>query len=1114
MKTNTIRYQQTRVFALILGFVLLGGQMLAQETVNGTVTDANTGEPLIGVNVLIEGTTIGTASDADGNYELNLAGVETESPVILASYVGYHDFREPIAGRSVVDIALQADVEMLEDVVVTALGVERETRSLGYAAQQIDAQPLADSPESNFVNALAGRLAGVNVTGATSGPAASSRVVIRGETSLSGNNQPLFVVDGIPITNGLSSASVGPPDTRGSAAVDFGNAASLINTYDIESINVLKGPTAAALYGSRASNGVILVTTKTGGATQGLGVTVNVRTTGNTILRLPDFQNEYGFGNSGKFDYESGTFYTSDRFDAFGENWGPPMDGRLIRQWNSDGEPVPFTPAPDNVRNFFRTGLSQTYNVSIVNGTENGDFRASYTLFDQLGIVPNTSFQRNTFNASVGRQITDRLSVRANANYYLSDTPNVPSSGYDESSSIMYNWLWYPRQVEIDDLADYWVPGQEDIQQQNFEKLWTNNPWFVVNENTNAMDGRRFIGNATVSYELTNKLRLRLRAGGDVEDQSREFRRAFSTKGALNGAYRVDDLYFKETNYEALLTYDEYAGGRLFNVEVSVGGNRMRQEWETVSTQAPAESGLSEPGLFTLENARGTVVTDQFQAEKRINSVFGLATFSLRDMVYLDITGRNDWSSTLPADANSFFYPSASLSLILSEMIGLPRVISFAKLRLGAAEVGGDTDPYQIRNIFRFQNAWGGLPVALESAQVANADLKPESVSTYEIGTDLRFFGNSLLLDASVYEISSKDQILNVPLARSTGYVSRVLNAGEIRNRGFEVALTLQPFQFNSQKSWEGTVNFGRNRSEVVELAEGITTFQIVPDLYPGDDGRDLSFEAIEGEPYGQLVGLGFERVDDSSSQFHGEIVHENGLPVLTTNKVSVGTYQPDFTYGFGNTFRYKDLSLYVLFSGQVGGKIYSRNHAMMNTGGTITNNNDPNLDLTTLDGRPVVEPLEYIQQDDGTWLPARDPDGSYAWVTVDEGGVVGPGVRLDETGDYVPNDVKVSTRAYFYAYYGNGFDRDNIEAATYDATFMKLREVRLTYDLPSTLMQSLGIHGAALSLVGRNLLLFTDVPSIDPETYSIRGGVYVPGFESTQIPPTRNISLNVNLRF
>ncbi len=1090
----------------------------ADRTISGTVKDTDD-LPLIGANVYVKGTQTGTVTDLNGEFELK---VGPDAKKLVFSYVGYSSKEVALKkGKSTYMVTMSSEIE-LDEVVVTALGIEREEKALGYSVQKLGAEQIAKVKPTNVTNALAGKASGVYVTGSSAGPTASANINIRGAASLLGNNQPLFVVNGMPITNDLYSFDDG---LNGSTTIDFGNAAQIVNPDDIASINVLKGPAASALYGSRAADGVILIETKTGKGAEGWGVQVNSTTMAQTILKLPNYQNEFGFGGGGKYSYLDGTNYIGEKeyYEAYGENWGPRMNGQLIKQFNSNGEPAPFTPAPDNIRNFFRTGINSINNIAINNASDDGDFRLSYTNLTNRGIVPNTNLNRNTFQTSIGRRLLDdKLKVRLNSMYVRSGSDNIPNAGYDESSSVMYGWLWYPRQVEIDDLRDYWEPGLEGVQQRYVEDLWVNNPWFVANENTNSFSSNRIIGNLQVSYELNDNFDIRLRYGADVVDEQRAYRRAPSTKATPgeNGSYREDEISFTETNAEAIIGYHtDRTDNSRFDLDVKLGGNIMRQNANFLVANNPELKFFgTDESVYTLANARSGVLVESQKTRTGINSLFGLATLSFDNFLYIDAALRQDWNSTLvnpelgiDESDYDFLYPSVSLSAVLSEKMNLSAnsALSFLKLKGAYAEVGNGAPPYSFGNTFTPRANFGGNSVFTTNRTVADPNLTNERTRAIEAGIDLRFLNDRLRLDATYYNMLSFDQVIFLPVAATSGYDFSLTNGGEIRNEGIELMLSARPVQTRNF-SWDVTVNLGHNRAIVESLPDIISSgrYSIVADLFPGDEGgADLEYVAEEGELLGQLYGLGFQRVE--GGQYDGQIIHENGLPLLTEEKVSAGSFQPDARVGIYNQFTFGNLSFGFLFDGQIGGNIYSRTHALMATGGTITNEDDPNLDLLTTEGRTVYSP----NYDNGVLT---------GYTLEQEGGVVGPGVKnigTEENPEYVPNDVPVEPggagyTGYFYNYYGNGFNRDNIEAATYDATYVKLREINLTYQLPSSLLQSAGIANASVSLVGRNLLLFTNVPSIDPETYSIRNGLFVNGFESTQLPSVRSFGVSLNLGF
>ena len=1113
----TSHYLRNLLLTLII--CLLSFSALAQSRVlTGTVTSED-GAPIIGARVIVEGTTNGTITNDTGNFEIEVA---EKAEVLRITYIGYADQKVPIGTKSEFEVTMVSDLE-LDEVIVTALGVERDEKALGYSVQRLDGDEISLVKPTNVTNALAGKVSGVYITGSAAGPTASANINIRGAASLLGNNQPLFVVNGMPITNDLFSFDDG---LNGSTTIDFGNAAQIINPDDIASINILKGPAASALYGARAADGVILVETKTGRSSDGWGVELNSTTTFETILKLPDYQNEFGFGGGGKYSYLDGTNYigSEEYYEAYGENWGPRMNGQEIIQFNSDGEPVPFTPAPDNIRNFFQTGITSIQNIALTNADEDGDSRLSFTRTDNRGIVPNTDLTRNTVYASFGKRLFDgRVRTRVNAMYVNSSSGNVPNSGYDESSSVMYGWLWYPRQVEIGDLRQYWEPGLEGVQQRYVEDLWVNNPWFVVNENTNSFQSNRLIGNFKVEYDLTERITARFRFGADIVNEGRQYRRAPSTKAVLQGSYREDEITFSETNTEFLIGYTSERASD-FTFDLKVGGNIMRQDANfLVATNPQLNFFGTGASIYTLTNNRAGVLVESQKTQTGINSLFGLGTFAYRNYLFLDVTYRHDWNSTLvnplvglEGSEYDFGYPSVSLSAVLSDMFQLTNTtpISFLKLKAAYAEVGNGAPPYAFGNTFQPQASFGNQAVFTTTGTIADPNLRNERTQAFEVGVDLRLFKNRFRLDATYYDMLSFNQVIFLPVASTSGYDFNLTNGGEIRNRGVEVLLTGTPVK-NSRLTWDVTLNLGHNRAIVESLPDVIESgrYSIVADVFPGDEGgADLEYVAEEGELLGQLYGLGFIRHPETD-----EIIHNNGLPLLTDEKVSAGSFQPDLRIGLNNSFRFGNWNFAFLFDGQVGGRIYSRSHALYNTGGTITNNDDPNLPLSSLEGRTT-----YSVSYDG-----NDPTPIY--TLENDGGVIGPGrkwVDVNENGEvdfdvdeFPENDVEVEIggagyTGYFYNYYGNGFNRDNIEAATFDATYFKLREVSLGYTFASERMAAVGLGSLRVSIVGRNLLLFTNVPTIDPETYSIRNGLFVNGFESTQLPSTRSLGFNINLKF
>lgn len=1063
------RWMATASLLLIMNF------SFAQESrITGKVTDANN-EALPGATVLVKGTNRGTVTDVDGTYMIDA----TRSEILVFSFVGFESIERTVGNASQINVSLSEGLA-LSEVVVTALGVERETKALGYSVQAVDGSRFTEARESNVINSLSGRVAGVQITNGSSGIGGSTRVTIRGESSLNINaNQPLFVVDGVPISNSVVGSS-----GSGNQEVDYGNAAGEINPDDIASMTVLKGPAAAALYGSRAANGAILITTKTGRTRKGLGVTINSNTTFDNALILPQWQDRYGQGNNGQFEFVNGA--GAGIADGVDESWGPEMNtGLSIPQFDSPRsvpgfrggdlnappgstiQPTPWVSQPNNITDFFQTGVTLNNNVAISGGNENSNIRLSWTNLDQKGIVPNTDLKRNTISLNGGMKVTDKLTVNSVVNYQRSESDNRPSISYG-TENLMYLWIWYGRQLNTGNLRDYWMPGLEGEQQFNYNYNYHDNPYFNVYENTNGQEKDRIFGNISLNYQFTPKLNLMLRTGLDSYNELRDRKRAFSTQRFPKGNYREDNIFFSEQNSDFLLTYSETTKP-VWSYSIALGGNSMRQENRYVQTVAPQ---LLIPGIYNFTNTAVNLQVNQFTAEKRINSLYGFGQIGYKNILFLDVTGRNDWSSTLPVDNNSYFYPSATLSAVVSDMFEMPSAVSFLKLRAAYAEVGNDTDPYSLSNVYNSQVAWGTIQSKSESNRLSNADLKPERTGAFEIGADIRFNEGRVGLDFTYFDNRTRNQIIPIELDIATGYASRIINAGEIQNQGIEIVLNAKPVQNLNGFNWDFIANFTRTRGKVIELTEGLDSYTLT-----GRNGAVI--QARIGERMGNIYGVGFERVEDPNSEFFGEIVHNStGTPLRDPDLKLQGNYNPDWMLGLQNNFSYKGLSLGFLFDFRYGGIVVSRTKTIGSTSGQLEE---------TLFGR----------------------ENGYD-LSVEGNGVVSPGVVQNADGSYSPNTVKITSRNWHNRYY----ERNNVEAAKYDATFLKLREVTIGYTIPNRVFGKMPIQDVKVSLVGRNLALWTENPHFDPETLSMSGGTLQPGIENMAFPSTRSIGFNVNVKF
>lgn len=1057
--------RQTMLITMLIMLNILAVRA-QDQSISGRVTDLNKA-PIPGINVLLKGTTQGTITDIDGNYRIS---VPEDAQTLVFSFVGYETQEVDINERSVINVSMTEGARELGEVVVTALGVKRETKALGYAVQEVQGESITQARETNLVNSLAGRVAGVNVTGSSTTLGGSSRITIRGESSLDINkNQPLFIVDGVPINNNVVGSS-----GSGNLEADYGNGAAEVNPDDIESISILKGPNAAALYGSRAANGVIIITTKSGKGVRGIGLSVNSTTSFETPLRLPDWQDVYGQGNRGQFAFVNGS--GAGIADGVDESWGPRMDGQLIPQFDSprsvDGfrggdidaapegstiNPTPWQSHPDNVTDFFTTGMTLTNNVAVSGGNENGNFRLSYTNLDQTGMLPNTDLRRNTLLFSSDYKLTDKLKANAMVNYIRSRSDNRPSISYG-TESLMYLWVWYGRQINTNNLRNYWQPGLEGRQQFNYNYNYHDNPYFTMYENTNGQAKDRVVGNISMTYNFTDELSLMVRSGTDFYRELRDRKRAFSTQRFPFGMYREDNIFFEERNSDFLLSYNKNVDN-IWEIGVSFGGNRMDQIYEYNELVAPQ---LSIPEIYNFGNSRVDLQAEEFVNRKRINSLYGLARIGFQNVLFLDLTARNDWSSTLPADNNSYFYPSVSASAVVSDMVELPSFIAFAKVRAGWAQVGNDTDPYRLTNVYNYLPAFGNSQRVTESSVIRNPELKPEIVASYEVGTDLRFLNGRLGLDFTYYNMSSRNQILQIDVDRTSGYSATVINAGEIKNQGVELMLSGTPIELSNGFQWDINFNWTRNRSQVVELTDGIPSYRIA-----GNRGAEIL--AVPGERMGDIYGSVFQR-------YNGEIVYnESGFPLRTSDLEKVGNYNPDWMAGIYNTVSYKGFKLGVLLDIRQGGVIVSQT----------------------------------------TWI-GRNAGQLEGTVLGRENGLVGNGVIVtgrDEAGNITsvrPNDVVVPARDWNYQYFRR---ENNIEAAAWDASFTKLREIQFGYTFPNKLFGKTPFRDVHLSVVGRNVALWTQNPHIDPENMSMSGGTLVPGVENMAYPTPRSIGFNLNFK-
>jgi TonB-linked SusC/RagA family outer membrane protein len=1058
MKKILNRYIGLCILLVSIGATAQETKPLIQSKLEGTIVDAVTKDPVIGASVVIKGTTHGVQTDFDGKFFFQTG--QKFPYTVIVSYLGYKK-AEVVVDKNAVVIELTEEQNQLSEVVVTALGISKEKKSLGYTTQALKNKDIAETKETNFLNSLSGKLAGVRITN-SQGDMGSSRIIIRGETSIAGNNQPLFVVDGVPVDNSQLGSF-------GGATRDFKNAIADLNPNDIETLTVLKGPNAAALYGSRAAHGVVLITTKSGKSQKGLGITVNSGITISQVATLPSFQNSYGQGSNGRFSFVDGKGGGIN--DGVDESWGPRLDGRLIPQFFSNGEAVPFVAHPNNVKDFFNTGVTYDNSISVARSDEKSDFRLGINNQKQLGTVPNSEVNKTNFTINTNYQISKNIRVGVTGNYITTNAPALPGgpSG-NRAAGVMLQFLWFGRQVDINELE-----RNRDV---NWNNSYYSNPYWNAYYNTTSQQRNRFIGDVHLDAKLAEGLNFKFRTGVDYYNDRRKYTIKYGTNGTPFGSYAEDAYTVNEQNTEGIFTYTKKLNDD-FSLDALAGFNIRNHSDANNYQKAPR---LAVPDLYTLTNSRDPLTSSNYLSRLRVYSAYASAQLGYKNYAYLNLTARNDWSSTLPSNNRSYFYPSVNGSLILTEALNIKsNTLDFLKLRGGWSEVGNDADPYQLSTIYNFQTAFDGNPIQTSSQKKLNENLKPETTRSTEVGLEATFWKNRLHFDVAYYNTNSFDQILEIKTTAASGYNSQLINAGKINNSGIEIQLDGSPIQTENFK-WNIGANYSRNRSkvEILDYAKQIQNYTI------GSSGG-VDVLASVGQAYGALYGTAYLR--DASGNI---VVGANGLPKADPTKRVLGHYTPDYLAGVTNTLTYKNLELSFLVDASVGGEIFSGT----NRTGTYTG-----VLASTLPGRGAENGgLDYyIDGTTKTLINGTTPTGA----TVYDDGMVFKGVYDDGT----PNKTVISAQEYYKASYNIS------EAYIYSSTFVKMREIKLAYNFNKSFVKKLGLEGASITAVGRNLFfIYKDAPNIDPETAFNTGNAQ--GLESLSLPTTRNFSLNVNLKF
>ena len=1045
------------VLVALLGVNLASAQM----QVTGTVVDAEDNAPLPGVNIVEVGTTRGASTDFDGKFSFIASGPNV---TLAVSFVGYVTQYIDLNGRSQLDVMLAEDVALLEEVVVTAFGIERKERAVGFSVSQVSGEDLVQAREPNVANALSGKISGVVVNNTASGVGGSSRVVIRGNTALGNNqnNQPLYVVDGVPIDNSnLGSAGMW-------GGTDLGDGIASINPDDIDNISVLKGAAAAALYGTRAQNGVVLISTKKGQVGSGIGVEFNSNVTFDDIVKVTDFQTEYGQGTRGAKPADQ-----EEALDTGFSSWGARLDGSMVPQF--DGVMRPYS-ALDNAQNaFYRTGLSATNTVALSGGFGKTQMRASLSHLTNESIVPNSDLQRTSVTLRGASELGSRLSFDGKLTY-VREKVNNRSRLSDAPGNANFGIAFLPPNVDVAALrgcqSPDLCPGDEGFSEgegynedgtelQHQSSTFTQNPFWAAYQFSDDDEEDRLIGFLAARYKFTDWLDVQVRGGTDAYTTRRSNLTPYGTGYSPFGQLAEQTYRIRENNFDLLATANKSLTSD-FQVNASLGGNILYRRFERFELFGRE---MNIPYLATFSNFASQSANLQFN-EKQINSIYGQAEFSYRDYLFLTATGRNDWSSTLPRDNNSYFYPSFSGSFVFSDAINVPEWLSFGKVRASWAEVGGDTDPYQLALTYQLTGQGHlGQPIGrIAQGQIPLATLKPSSQVGIEFGTDLRFVDNRVGVDFTWYKTETTDQILNTTISSASGFGSAVINAGGMTNQGIEVLLTGTPVR-SADVRWDIGFNFAKNDNEVTELAG--EQERLVLDQARS---RNVFVVADVGEPYGTLVGTAFMRDDQ------GRIVYgADGFPMQAAELKILGLGTPDWSMGVTNTVRYKEFTLSALLDMRFGGDLYS---------GTNSGAYSRGLHKETLVGRGE--------------------------------GIVGDGVAFDtctgENSDGVltgcsANTVRIDEQDYYADLAGFA------EPFVYDASYVKLRELKLSYRLPSRWFANTPIQLATISLVGRNLwLIHSNVPNVDPESqYSSTNGAQ--GLEWLGVPQTRSLGFNFNIR-
>jgi TonB-linked SusC/RagA family outer membrane protein len=1053
----------------------------------GTVTEGGIPVPSATIIIKQEGQkNVVAIADDNGRFSKTLPAVA--EGVVEITAVGFQPLRKKFTAEAQqsISIVLQKDDQQMQNVVVTALGIKKSERSLGYALTKVDSTQLTQAISLNWTDALSGKVAGLNLVRSGAGPAASSKIILRGENNLNGDNEALIVVDGVVISNSSGKRSANGSDrvyatNSDNLPADYGSSLNDINPQDIESVSVLKGPAAAALYGQRAANGAIIITTKS--AAQKKKGHINVRYTinGNVeqVNRYPDMQYEYGQGLGGALYYSYGATEDGASTSGTSSAYGPKFDGQSFYQYDPVRQTVGLERTPwkayDNINEFWDLGRDLKHSLSIDSKLGSTGIRVNLGTENNKWIVPNTGFERRNIGLTTNSEITKKLKLSTKVNYGYRTSDNLPAAGYG-NQSLMYWYIFWQPSADLNWLRNYWAGGEGSVYDSLYKQIrypfstFPENPFAITNEFLNKTRRNNVTGNVTLNYQLTKDLSLMLRGNLDWMNDKREQDRPYDAGTRLiKGSIRKQNIYSQELSYDFMARYSKDLSKDI-KLGVTLGGSQLKNKYDKTDVRADGlkypdslKGGSPYPQIYNLDNSLYGLTYYPDKSRYQINSVYGILNFSYKNYLFAELTGRQDWNSVLATpkrtDNVGFTYPSINTSFILSEVVKLPTFFNYAKLRASYAQVGsGGTTPY--RTAYTYSLASGGIypdSALVSPSTLPNVNLKPLTTSTFEFGTELQFFNGRLGIDLAVYFGNTRNQIFTRTVDAASGYNAAIINAGKVRNNGLEIQLNAKPIAKANGFNWSlyGTFSFNRNKimsmpdSSVLLRAGNVASGQIV---------------ASVGGSMGDLYGLGYQRSPD------GQVIFDpaTGFPKITGNIIYLGNTIPKYKFSLGNNFRYKNFSLNLLFDAQVGAVAYSLTHYKMAEQGKLK---------STLPGR--------------------------------YNGIIGNGVVENPDGSYRKNDVVATDIDQYYQYSIGSY---NAEGSTFSTDFLKFREASLSYAFKPKLLKKVGLTAASIGIYGRDLFIWSPWPIFDPEFGTLAGSDIVTGFETGQFPSTRSMGFNLSI--